>query len=182
MELNDVTGSLSGEETTMENAILTKQTSKGTVDVTAAKRNGMYIAVATLNGSEIAAEYPLKLRKSITSNGVTYTHHIDTIALTTAEYDTIRQEIRAITDPTPNLCNARDQLVRRYHGLIEDADAEFERLHDAEDPGAWAAKRKREPEIEAALQAIKQFDIDHPEIVAAIKAESKASAERHMWD
>ena len=42
--------------------------------------------------------------------------------------------------------------------------------------------RYESPEYRRANEALRQFDIERPEILAAVEQERQARVERHMWD
>jgi hypothetical protein len=87
----------------------------------------------------------------------------------------IRSEIERLRDQ-------RRQIASDIQSAIEESDAAFERAHAREDVMAWEIKRQHDVKVEAVRGALQEFDAAHPDVVAAIRAEKQAAAERHMWD
>lgn len=76
---------------------------------------------------------------------------------------------------------SRADLVAEYHGLVADQDAAYNRAHDRQDARAMAIRESYEAKIEAAAQAIRDYDATHPEEAVARKAERAESIERNRW-
>ena len=102
------------------------------------------------------------------------------VGLTYAEGDILRNTYNTmlasiVVEPS------RADLVARYHALIEDQADAFERAHDRQNENAWSIKASYDAKIEAAAQAIRDYDAAHPEETAAREAERAASVERNRW-
>lgn len=120
-----------------------------------------------------------------------YIHGKPPIGLTTTEAEQIINalaSLQGVIDATKSpaaegsdLRNQRRDLVAQYHGLCDEQEYQFEQAHAQQDATAWNIKASYEPQIAAALHAIRDFDAAHPEVLAQIKAEEAESVERNRW-
>lgn len=60
----------------------------------------------------------------------------------------------------------RESLNATYQGLIEEQSEAFAVAHANQDANAWAIKASYEPKIEAAAQAIREYDAMHPQSIS----------------
>ena len=73
----------------------------------------------------------------------------------------------------------RDDLVIRINAALDKTEAEREKGF-GQDIGRIPSYES--PEYRRANEALRQFDIERPEILAAVEQERQARVERHMWD
>lgn len=160
----------------MSQTIISRNTQSGLpVEIRIETEGDRRFANALVSGKSTGSGIPGKLPKRVGD----FTHIVGKVAITTAEYDLIIAALRA---PKTDLRSQRASLLATYQGLIEDAEAAFNHLHAQENTdAAYRAKADAEPKIAAALQAIRDFDAAHPEIVEAIKADKAETADRNRW-
>ena len=154
--------------------ILTK-TAKTGQTITVSLR-GTTLEVA-LDGKTVASG---SLQELATPRG-DVTHHLGgKVGFTAAEAETLRAAQRAASPPSP--AEQRRLLAARPGGLQDERLAAYERGHASDGSAAHAAAGRWDAEIEAARQALAEFDAAHPEVLAAIRAEKSEIAARHAWD
>ena len=150
---------------------------------------GVFIAQLFLDGQFVFGEAkpaPLKSPKG------DITHWMGrqgkAIGLTTAEAQIIQHaidEADAAAKETPEgkerrLRRQRESLVTDYQGLMDEADAAFERGMESDGSSAWRAKMAFSGRITDAQIALEKFDAAHPEVLAAIETEKAAAAARFL--
>lgn len=75
----------------------------------------------------------------------------------------------------------RADLIATYQGLLDEQAAVYERAHDRQDARAMQIRMSYDAKIEAAAQAIRDYDAAHPEEAAAREAARAESLERNRW-
>lgn len=75
----------------------------------------------------------------------------------------------------------RADLVAEYHGLVEMQDAAYSQSHDRQDARAMTIRERYDAKIEAAAQAIRDYDAAHPDETADRNAERAEAVERNRW-
>ena len=103
----------------------------------------------------------------------------DEATVITERWAARRAAERAVFDATPAgelaaLRRERERLSNEYAYAIEYSERTFERMHSTEDVMAWPTKATNDQRVDAALAAVRAFDAEHPEVLAAIKAEKDA--------
>lgn len=86
----------------------------------------------------------------------------------------------AKADPLATLKLERSALVRTISGIYDDAQAEYERRHDRQDMTAWSAKAEIEATAETVKAELAAFDVAHPEVIAAVRAEREAQRQANV--
>ena len=76
---------------------------------------------------------------------------------------------------------SRVDLVSNYHALVAEQETAYTRAHDRQDARAMHTRLSFDAQIEAARQAINDYDAAHPEETAAHVAERTESVERNRW-
>lgn len=93
---------------------------------------------------------------------------------------------RAALEATPEY--QRSRLINALEDAVERSERTFARMHASEDALAWSAKVANDQVVDTARAALRAFDAEHPEVLAAIKAERAAEVARRqaspnwMWD
>lgn len=103
-----------------------------------------------------------------------------TVGLTKAEGQVLIDADRAyvamlIAQPS------RADLVSDYHALVAEQEAAYQHAHDRQDPRAMQIRLDFDAKIEAAAQAIREYDAIHPEETTARKIERAEVVERNQW-
>lgn len=159
-------------------AILTKETSRGTVVVAVAARKYLdqHVCHVTLAG-KVIGHHALVKKLNVPKGDITHYLSSDPpLGLTTDEAATIRTALAARDDADPEIIlqrlrAERHGLVAAVSALVEEKAYQFDRAYSREDVNAWSIKASFVPRIAAAEQAVKDFDAAHPEVLAAIRAE-----------
>lgn len=143
----------------MNNPILTKQTKTGqTLEIFPAGAPKHF--ECRLDGKVVASSYIEPLQKAQGE----VTHHIGRkVALTDAEVATLRASLPV------DYAAQRRALVLAYYAALDTLDTEHSRMMASD--GGYSPRDTR-PQIEAAAAALQAFDREHPEVAAAIQAES----------
>lgn len=132
--------------------------------------------VATLDGTEIARHFMpgvyVPVKQLHIFNGK--------VGLSKAEGQILIAHERAYA-ATITIEMSRADLVAEYRGLIDEQDAAYTRAHDQQDARAMQIKMGFDAKIEAAAQAIRDYDAAHPEETAARNAERAARVESNRW-
>lgn len=106
------------------------------------------------------------------------------IGLRVAEYRTLQSEMdaaRPAPQPVLSLEEQRKALVAEVHeAAVAERDLMAQAVRTSYMPLGKQAELKAK--TEAARAALTAFDAEHPEVLAAIKAETEESVKRHMWD
>lgn len=76
---------------------------------------------------------------------------------------------------------SRAGMVAEYNALIEDQDAVYTRAHDRQDARAMQIRESYDAKIEAAAQAIRDYDVAHPEETATRNAERAEAVKHNRW-
>ena len=110
----------------------------------------------------------------------------DEAAVITERWAVRRAAERAAFDASPAgalaaLRRERERLADVVADKIEQMDTTFERMHGEEDALAWHVKSLSETDIDTARAAVRAFDAEHPEVLAAIKAERDAEFARSYF-
>lgn len=150
---------------------------------------GVFIAQLFLDGQFVFGEDKPTLLKQPKGD---ITHWMGrqgkAIGLTTAEAQIIQSAIEqadAAAKETPEgtqrrLRQERESLVATYQGLMDEADAAFERGMESDGSSAWRAKMAFSARITDAQLAVEKFDAAHPEMLDAINAEKAAATARFL--
>jgi multidrug resistance efflux pump len=122
-----------------------------------------------------------------TINGQRYVAAVGKLALTEAECKVLDDAIKAAELATEEgrirlLRQEREQLVLRVRGAQDGVMAARERAFDEDTGALWPEVAEAEEAERTARQALKDWDTEHPEVIAAINAEARADAERRLWD
>ena len=81
---------------------------------------------------------------------------------------------------TRKLREERNTLVCNIQGAEDEME---ERRNRSFESGEGTGKYAQMPRIATeAREALKAFDVEHPEIIAGIEAEKAAAAERNLWN
>ena len=143
--------------------------------------------VSTIDGRYDAGQYSLcyRLPDAIKAKG--YASSVGRVALTIAETEAAKAAMAALKaerEATPEgLRSRRQYLVETLASILDgeaaDRDAAWEREDEAR---ASTTPRKVRQDVAAARQAIRDFDVAHPEVLESIRRDERAAVERHMWD
>lgn len=158
----------------MSTAVITKSLKSGqTLEVMIGKGNRPEVLI---DGETACAGLPEELRKPQGD----VTHHIGRkVGFTADETAAIMAAYRAANPPT--LREQRGALVNELRGLQDNQDADYERGHESDGSAAHAAARKWDAKIEAARQAVADFDAAHPEVMEEVAAEKAERVQRNRW-
>jgi hypothetical protein len=156
----------------MTTPILTKQSAKGTVEFFLAGEGQVRV---TLNGKYVTTGAPQASWPRIKAQYPQFNWWLDKVALTDAEYATIKEALDNAKTPEEKareelaaLQAERESLVNAYQGLQEQGQYEFERLWDREEEtAAMKVKAEYEAKANAACKKLAEFDRTHPEAVPA---------------
>lgn len=120
-------------------------------------------------------------------NGKSYVAAVGKLALTKDEVDTVWAAIKTAEANTSEgrirqLRGEREALLLNVRCAHDDVMSARERAFGEDTGRLWGAVTQAEESARIAENALKDWDASHPEVIAAIKAENKAKAERHAWD
>lgn len=90
----------------------------------------------------------------------------------------IEAQVAELAAAPPSLEEQRADLVAELQGAQDAKDAAQERAYNSDTGRGWDKVRKLDAEIEAARQALADFDRAYPEVIAAIEAERREATER----
>lgn len=177
----------------MADAIVTRTTKDGRTLEVSVKRYlpGSWTAIATLDGAYAANGSVLDLTPQVKAQLPGFTHYVlgkSPIALKADEAQILLAAIAAgerADRETPEaqierLRTERRQLVGDVQSAIEEQADAYEAAHAREDVLAERIQASHEPAIATARAAVQAFDAEHPEIVAAIRAEQQERTERFL--
>lgn len=173
-----------------EHSILTKTASSGQrVEVFLVEQaTGSYYLRATVDGQGAASGHlqPLPPKAAAKTPA---THHLGGKVGFTAE-ETARIEAacaaaKAAYAASPEgqseaLRAERDKLTWRITALIDEDARAFERMMEDGDNDGACPPRSRRAEIEAAEEARRAFDREHPEVLAQIRSEKEEQTRRFL--
>lgn len=133
---------------------------------------GMTSLVVTLAGKRVFAGAPGIITVQVRQqNGIPseYTH-IAGVPILASEYAAYQAAADATSEPV-DLGAQRRQLVADYNALCEAQEDAYNRAHDRGDARAGTIRDAYEARIDAARQAVIDFDAAHPEVMAQIGIE-----------
>lgn len=159
---------------------MTKQTRDGRMVEMVVSADGRQIAI-TLAGQTMRASAATLIPTGIAS----HPYAVGTIALTSAEADTLRAEVAAAksayAESAAGLRERRASLVLDLTCAVESVRARRNRQMESEDGCTRALPTYADATITAAEQALRDFDAAHPEVKAALDAETAERVARNVW-
>jgi hypothetical protein len=170
---------------------VTKQTRDGrTVTISAVIKHTVAWAQAVLDGKVVASGKPGVI--PAIPGRPEFTHGLGRVALTADEFTAVCDLIDAAQaeyDATPEgrfevLSRQRERLVAEAYGAVDDAADDKAAAFDADELERYLVLQEGEDETRIAhlSAAVRVFDREHPEVLAALRAELRKRADDAMTD
>ena len=116
-------------------------------------------------------------------NGVGYPASIGRVALTAERLAALDA---AVATENATLKNTREGLRRERESLVDrcrsdhsDTERAWER---GEEDECFRLRAVEDARVAKAMEVLRQFDLQHPEVLEAIRREQTERVNRHMWD
>ncbi|GAA1468270.1 hypothetical protein NE857_22420 [Nocardiopsis exhalans] len=127
--------------------------------------------VAYLDGDKLGSFYGLSYPKNLPAGATASLGRAAFSAVEAEQIESVLREVRSSLPPDP--VRARARLVEAVNAARDTAAAAAERAHDAGELDPYLSPRgasgRHEQAVTDAVQALAEFDREHPELVAALE-------------
>lgn len=164
-----------------------------TIDIALHGSAGRVVVDAWLNGKKLQTgmahptpidKYPANIQAKARQAGGT--HMLGPIVLDNDNAAKLNKAIADFAASDPEIVEARlrserQRLASDYAACVVAAGVERDRAWSHEDERGGVVANEWDAKAQKALAELHAFDARHPEVIAAIRAESDKAAERAMW-